>query len=449
VISEGRPPERPGNRSFAAAAIAAVAACLLLAGPAFAVTPAPHLLPSGDTYVSAVSPHHNFGRAKKLRIDGHPRQVALLRFNVSAVQRGQVGRALLYLYPLGDSPGIVVRAGSRGYWHEKRVTYRSRLRLGATLARTGPLRARRWTAVDVTRLLGRGPVVQIALEAATSSVAVIASREAPYVSPRLVLERPSRPAAAPKVVMAVGDTCSSGGSPECAQVAQVIRDQHPDAFIHLGDMQYQEGTQAAFDSGYGRIFADLHPITYPVFGETHDFGWNGYPVAFMNQHSAVAGRLSNAQWGYSYDLGAWHVVALDYAHPDPAALAADLAAHPSQCLLAVDHAPWKGTPSSTHPVNQLPASYGSLLEQHGVDLILNGHNHVYERWVGPSYTELQVGTGGIGHYSFLSAVAGSVIRSTSAYGAVKLVLSPSGWTSQFIDAPGSTLTDTAAGGCGA
>jgi hypothetical protein len=84
-----------------------------------------------------------------------------------------------------------------------------------------------------------------------------------------------------------------------------------------------------------------------------------------------------------------------------------------------------------------------------VDLILNGHNHVYERWVGPSFTELQVGTGGIGHYTFTSPVAGSVVRSTTAYGAVKLVLSPVGWTSQFIDAPGSDLVDTGAGGCGA
>ena len=69
--------------------------------------------------------------------------------------------------------------------------------------------------------------------------------------------------------------------------------------------------------------------------------------------------------------------------------------------------------------------------------------------MGPSYTELQVGTGGIGHYTFKSPVPGSVVRSTTAFGAVKLVLSPVGWTSQYINAPGSTLTDTAAGGCGA
>ena len=92
--------------------------------------------------------------------------------------------------------------------------------------------------------------------------------------------------------MAVGDTCGSGGSPECAAVADVIRSQHPDAFLHLGDLQYQDGNQSALDAGYGRIFSDLHAITYPVFGSTHDFGWTGYPVSFMNQHSAAAGKLS-------------------------------------------------------------------------------------------------------------------------------------------------------------
>ena len=162
-------------------------------------------------------------------------------------------------------------------------------------------------------------------------------------------------------------------------MADVIRSQHPDAFLHLGDLQYQDGNQAAFDAGYGRIFSDLHSITYPVFGSTHDFGWTGYPVAYMNQHSAAAGKLSDNQWGYSFDIGAWHVVALNYNHPDPAALEADLAAHPSRCLMAFDHAPYLGTPTSTHPSNELSRAFVTPLFNHGVDLMLNGHNHVYER----------------------------------------------------------------------
>ena len=257
--------------------------------------------------------------------------------------------------------------------------------------------------------------------------------------------------------MAVGDTCSSGGSPECAAVADVIRSQHPDAFLHLGDLQYQDGNQSALDAGYGRIFSDLHAITYPVFGSTHDFGWTGYPVSFMNQHSAAAGKLSDNQWGYSFDVGAWHVVALNYNHPDPAALEADLAAHPSRCLLAFDHAPYLGTPTSTHPSNELSRAFVAPLFSHGVDLMLNGHNHVYERLAPQNIDKqadpngvavFQVGTGGIGHYSFTSTAPNSLVRSTTAFGALKLALSPTGWASQYINAPGSNLTDTATGSCG-
>ena len=259
-------------------------------------------------------------------------------------------------------------------------------------------------------------------------------------------------------VLAVGDTCSSGSAPECAAVAQTIRDRTPDAFLHLGDMQYPDGDQSAFAAGYGRIFADLHHITYPVFGETHDFGWSGWPVAFMNAHSAAAGKLSDDQWGYSFDLGAWHVVALDYKHPDPAALEADLTAHPSRCLLAIDHAPYFGTPTTVHPSNQLTRAFVKPLFRHGVDLILSGHNHVYERMAPQDIDRnpdpngavaFQLGTGGIGHYRFTSPTApNSVVRSTTAFGALELALTDQGWSARYANAPGSDLVDHASGGCG-
>jgi hypothetical protein len=363
----------------------------------------------------------------------------------------------------------VVRAVGRYRWHEKRLTYLYRPRVGPARVRSGPLRRRHWKVIDVTPLVRGRRIVQLALTTAGRRTIIIPSREARRGRPRLVLTpRNAAPAAPPpaglppspqtKVVMAVGDTCSSGGTPECTDVANVIRSQHPDAFFHLGDLQYDNGSQSAFDAGYGRIFADLHHITYPVFGSTHDFGWAGYPVSFMNQHSAAAGKLSDNQWGYSFDIGAWHVVALNYNHPDPVALEADLKAHPSRCLAAFDHAPYLGTPSSQHSSNELSKSFVQPLFNHGLDLFLNGHNHLYERLAAQTIdgkadpngaAAFQVGTGGIGHYSFSGTAPNSVVRDANAFGALKLTLGPNGWTSQYINAPGSTLTDTARGGCGA
>ena len=83
-----------------------------------------YLIPSGDTYTSAVSPHHSFGRATKLRVDAAPRQNALLRFNLSGVDLNRFSKATLYLYPLNSSPrGLAIRRGSRRYWHEAKLTY--------------------------------------------------------------------------------------------------------------------------------------------------------------------------------------------------------------------------------------------------------------------------------------------------------------------------------------
>jgi hypothetical protein len=438
---------------------AALVLLLALAGPARAADPnSVRVAPVKDN--SVAQPRHahrykgRFVRSRRLEVGGPKKLVAVLRFRLNPLpDRGT--HAVLRLYVRSKvRKGLVVRRAQR---------HGARFRFSRASVKTGRIHHKGWVSIDVTGLVTSRDVVTLAVSSRSRRPVVIASREAKHKRPGLVLRRPgggasvpagvpvvgvpAPPAAATKTVMAVGDTCSSGGSPECVQVAQVIRDQHPDAFLHLGDMQYQDGNQSAFDAGYGHIFSDLHAITYPVFGETHDFGWTGYPVSFMNQHSAVAGKLSDAQWGYSFDLGAWHVVALDYGHPNVAALQADLNAHPSQCLLAVDHAPIIGTPTSTHSSDQ-GSMFLPTLKAHGVDLIVNGHNHVYERGSDGTLTWLQVGTGGIGHYSFTSPVPGSAVRSTTAYGAVKLVLSPTGWTSQYVNAPGSSLVDAAAGGCG-
>jgi len=451
------------------------------------------LVPAADSYVAARHLHHNLGRLPLLAVRRNPAMRAYLRFNTGSLKR--VRRATLYLYSLRAARhGVRVRRAGDVRWNERAITWRHMPRVSRGYVRSGPLPANDWRAINVTRLLDGDKDVELALTGMGNDAVIVRSKEAGFTAPRLVLSynprtttvptapRPAapRPATGPapglpapglppaspapgpagqtKTVMAVGDTCSSGGTPECTYVAQLIRNQHPDAFLHLGDLQYEDGNQSAFDAGYGRIFADLMGITYPVFGSTHDFGWQDYPVSYMNQHSAAKGKLSNGQWGYSFDIGAWHVVALNYNHPDPAALEADLQAHPSRCLMAFDHAPYLGTPSSQHGSNELSKSFVQPLFNHGLDLIINGHNHYYER-LAPQTIDMkadpngaaafQVGTGGIGHYSFNSPAPNSVVRDASAFGALKLTLSPTGWTSEFIDAPGSSLKDTASGGCGA
>jgi hypothetical protein len=264
---------------------------------------------------------------------------------------------------------------------------------------------------------------------------------------------------------AVGDTCSGTACSQASATAQTVRNIAPFRFLHVGDFQYQNAGAggATFTAGYETAFAGLHAITLPAFGATHDTedgsgAWEGYPVSFFDANGApeAQGKLSDHQWGYSYDLGAWHVVAINYKSGDVASVEADLAAHPSACLMAVSHAPAFGSPSAEHPTNEAVA-YRDVLFRHGVDLIVSGHQHFYER-LGPvdsagapdpnGATQLIVGLGGIGHYGRTSTAPESRVYNATAFGPTKLTLTPDGWSSEFVpDAGSPAFADTASGTC--
>jgi hypothetical protein len=151
------------------------------------------------------------------------------------------------------------------------------------------------------------------------------------------------------------------------------------------------------------------------------------------------------------DIGNWHVVDFNYRQDlggSLASLTADLDAHPSQCLLAFTHGPVIGSPSSEHPTNEA-AWARSVLVAHGVDLILNGHQHFYERNVDPAgFTDITNGLGGTGHYTRTSTVSTARAYSATSFGALKVTLGPAGWSTAFVKNPSAAaFTDTASGGC--
>jgi phosphatidylinositol-3-phosphatase len=206
-----------------------LAAAALLAGLGLAATPGRaaaevYLAPTSDTYLSASSPRHNFGHAKRLRIDGRPQQRALLRFNLTGLDLSSVVQARLYLYSQGDArTGLAIRRGSPRYWHEMRVTFTDRLGQGDPVLRTGPLRARQWATVDVTRLLSGPRLLQIALTTRSRAVRVVSSREDLATYPRLVLvRRANSAAAAPRPVVSPSSVLPCGTSPVAPAWGHVV-----------------------------------------------------------------------------------------------------------------------------------------------------------------------------------------------------------------------------------
>jgi len=186
-----------------------------------------------------------------------------------------------------------------------------------------------------------------------------------------------------------------------AATASLITSMAPTAVAALGDEQYENGTLAEFDGAgaYDATWgvASIKPRTYPVPGN-HEYG-NGTTAAdYFTYFGAVAGDPSKGY--YSYNLGSWHIVALNSnctdsgctfysnlgsaAEPGSVATAEvtwlknDLAAHQGMCTLAYWHHPlfaagWVGGSPGVKP-------FWDALYAHGADVVLNAHDHVYERY---------------------------------------------------------------------
>ncbi len=254
-------------------------------------------------------------------------------------------------------------------------------------------------------------------------------------------------------VAAAGDICLS--SPEsCAPTAALIRSLTPDAVLTLGDNQYTEGALAQYLASYDHAWGTFKDITYPVAGN-HEWrtpGAEGFKDYFSRDDV----------W-YTFTLAGWRFYALDgtceadggCAEGDPqyAWLDSQLGAHTDRCILAYWHQP-RFSSGTEHGSDEAVGPLWDLLSEAGVDLILNGHEHNYERFApqdpsgsaavgGP--VEIVAGTGGAGGYPFGAPIANSRVR-LNGPGVLELRLWGDGWVERFLR-PDGTVADQATGSC--
>jgi len=217
---------------------------------------------------------------------------------------------------------------------------------------------------------------------------------------------------------------------------------------------------SCFDAPWG-----LHkPRIRPVPGN-HDYMGVG-PAGYFEYYGAVAGTPEQSY--YSYNLGAWHIIALDdncatSTVPGGCAagsaqeqwLRADLAANPSTCTLAYFHQPRYS--SGQHGNTTAASPFWQALLDHGAEIVLSGHDHGYERWVAQDnaggaaangIVQFVVGTGGTALRSFTSEKpANSVVRDASTHGILKLTLRADGYDWQFVPTEEEGFTDSGSGVC--
>ena len=268
---------------------------------------------------------------------------------------------------------------------------------------------------------------------------------------------PSPPSGSDPVIAAAGDISCPGVCGQAVTASLITSVIRPQAVLGLGDYQYDTGTLANFMAYYNPYWGAFKAKTYAINGGSHDFYGTGDYLTYFNNGGPVTLRPEGS---YSFNIGAWHMIALNSycfgrSTCDPAAVTAwlksDLAAHPTACTLAYFHEPYWTTPSS-HPRDTSTRPWVQALYDGGADVLLQAHNHDYERFApqrpddvpdaARGLTSFVVGTGGRSHYAFTgSAAANSVVRNDDTYGVLQLTLHPTSADFRFVPEPGKSFTD--------
>jgi len=232
----------------------------------------------------------------------------------------------------------------------------------------------------------------------------------------------------------------------------------PVAVLILGDSQYEKGAPAAFQKSWIRNWGrdELRDITYPSVGnhEYYTLGASGYFDFFGS-------RAGDRDKGYySFDIGSWHLVALNTGSNNRCKplscddnssqekwLREDLKNRKATCTLAFWHRPLFTSGHHRNAVEVRPF-WRDLYNEHA-DLILNGHEHQYERFAPQTpdgaadrqrgLTQFVVGTGGKNLTRFWRKQANSLVRMSNSYGILKLELRTKSYAWQFVSEEGHVL----------
>jgi hypothetical protein len=264
----------------------------------------------------------------------------------------------------------------------------------------------------------------------------------------------------------------NGTTGSCRQKAtsDLLLDPALSAVFLLGDNQYYCGGYQAYLASYDKSWGRVKGITRPAPGNHEYLTSGGTDCTSANANAAGYFRYFGTAAGdpskgyYSFDIGTWHIVVLNSectdvggcspTSPQGKWLRADLAAHANVCTLAYWHIPLF---SSGGRASSRYRSFWDALYSAGAEIVLSGHDHIYERFAPqrPDGTadaahgirQFVVGTGGSNHTSLSTAFANSEVRNSTTYGVLRLTLRPTGYDWRFVPEAGKTFTDSGSGAC--
>ena len=251
------------------------------------------------------------------------------------------------------------------------------------------------------------------------------------------------------IVAASGDGAS--GEVYAGLVADLVASLNPNLFLYLGDV-YEKGSVAEFYNWYGTQTTNLgrfKSFTNPTIGN-HEYE-NGVAPGYFDYWNNVPNY-------YSYDAGGWHFISLNsntaFEPADPQSaqyqwLQQDLAANAGACTIAYYHHPLFNIGAEAPKTSM--SDVWALMAQYGVSIVLNGHDHDYQRWVpldangqpSPSgITEFVAGGAGHGVQTFTTTdnrVAYSNDMNPAAFGVLLLQLNSNGANFSYVNTAGNVL----------
>jgi hypothetical protein len=231
----------------------------------------------------------------------------------------------------------------------------------------------------------------------------------------------------------------------------------------LGDTAYPTGSYEDFANCYDPTWGRHKHRTRPAVG-SHEYDTPG-ALPYWDYFGEAAGEAGKG-W-YSYEVGSWHVVVLNSAcaevggcgtdSPQLEWLRADLEANPAQCTAAYWHIP-RFSSGKKHGDDLSLVPFWQILYEHGVEFVMGGNDHHYERFAPQTpYGDLDptdgirqfvVGTGG----RFLRPMSdtpssNSEARADTTHGILRVGLLEDSYEWEFVPVEGGLYTDSGSTAC--
>jgi calcineurin-like phosphoesterase family protein len=311
---------------------------------------------------------------------------------------------------------------------------------------------------------GPSPTAAVAAEASQRPVATQAASGASAAAPSAQASAGTAVSPSPSgdpVLVGAGDIadCNLEGDSATATVVAGIAG----TVFTAGDDAYETGSAEDFAKCYDPTWGQFKDRTRPAAGN-HD--WETKNAQGYRDYFGSAAVNDQGDTWYSYDLGQWHVIVLDADCADVGGcgkqskqgkwLAADLAAHPATCTLAIWHQP-RFSSGNRHGNDKEVDPFWRQLYAAGAEVVVNGHDHDYERFAPQTpdakadpargIREFVVGTGGAGLRGFDNPQPNSELRVSVTHGVLELTLHPKSYDWRWIPVKDNVAGDHGTGQC--